>query len=154
MKRRGVSDLSRGLVEGTVVVMDLDRFEETVEERGWSRYRPNPATGLMTQLVELFVSKWHGYVVYGLDEERGTEEVVIEIPYVDPQDLIDDLEYIRRRLSELGVGITIVAVKGYVGAVSRSVDRRAAYRATPTRRLAAKLLRETKRAGGNRVVIA
>ena len=142
-----------GLVEGTIVIMDLDRFGDVVEERGWSEYRPNPATGLLTSLVERLVAKWSGYVVYGLDEERGTEEVVIEIPYVEPEELREDLEEVKREINKLGVGITIVAVKGYVGLVERKVDRRSAYTATPSRRYAAKLLREAKRRGGNRIVI-
>jgi len=145
---------SKGLVEGTVLVIDLDRFEEVVEERGWSRYSPNPATGLLSRLVDELVTRWHGYVVYGLDWERGTEEAVIEVPFVEPEELRRDLEEVKRRLNEAGVNVTIVAVKGYVGLVSRRGDRRTAYTATPSRRLAARLLREAKRRGGNRVVIA
>jgi len=136
------------------VIIDLDRFGEVVSERGWSQYRPNPATGLLTSLVETLISKWHGYVVYGLDEERGTEEVVIEVPYVEPGELRSDLEAILRELNRVGVNATIVAVHGHVGLVSRRGERRAAYKATPSRRLAAKLLREAKRRGGNVVVIA
>jgi len=149
-RRRG----SGGLAEGTVVIIDLDRFGEVVEERGWSEYSPNPATGLLTRLVEELVSKWSGYLVYGLDEERGTEEAVIEFPLVEPEELREDLERIRRELNRVGVGVTIVAVKGHVGLLSRSADRRAAYSATPARRMAAKLLRQAKRRGGNVVIVA
>lgn len=157
MGRRRVStsgEPGAGLVEGTVVIIDLDRMGETVEERGWSEYTPNPATGLLTRLVEDFVRKWNAYLIYGLDEERGTEEAVIEVPLVEPEELLPDLEEIRRRVREAGVTATIVAVKGYVGPVGREGDRRDAYTATPTRRLAARLLRKAKRAGGDRVVVA
>jgi len=147
-------ETSHGLVEGTVVVIDLDSFEEVVEERGWSRYRPNPATGLLSSLVEQLARKWRGHIVYGLDWERGTEEAVIEFPMVEPEELREDLEEIRRIMNELGIGVTIVAVKGAVGLPQRRVDRRAAYTATPARRLAARLLREAKRRGGNRVIVA
>ncbi len=142
-----------GLTPGTIIIIDLDRFGEIVEERGWSEYKPNPATGLLTLLVQRLVSKWQGVVVYGLDEERGTEEVVIEIPMVEPEELRRDLEEILEELRRVGVTATIVAVYGYVG-LKPARNRREAYTATPYRRLAARLLREAKRRGGNRLVIA
>ncbi len=141
------------LVPGTIVIIDLDKFGEIVEERGWSEYEPNPATGLLTLLVDRFVSKWQGVVLYGLDWERGTEEVVIEIPFVEPEELREDLEEIRRELRRIGVTATIVAVHGYVG-LRPTGDRREAYEGTPYRRLAARLLRRAKRRGGDTLIIA
>ena len=140
------------LVEGTIVVMDLDKFGELVEEKGWSEYRPNIVTGTLTSLVEWFVSKWRAVVVYGLDKERGTEEVVLEIPDVEPDEVREDLEYIRRRIEELGASITIIAVKGYVG-LKPAKSRREAYYGTPSRTLAHKLLKKAKRRGGNIVIV-
>jgi len=145
--------VSMRLVEGTIVVIDLDRFSEVVRERGWSEYTPNPATGLLTSLIERLVAKWRAVVVYGLDEERGTEEVVLEIPYTEPEELERDLEAVREELNRLGVGVTIVAVKGYVG-LKPARSRREAYTGTPFRRMAYRLLREAKRRGGNTIVIA
>ncbi len=136
-----------------MLVIDLDRFGEVVRERGWSEYKPNPATGLMTLLVERLVSKWRGVVVYGLDEERGTEEVVIEIPLVEPEELLPDLEEIKRELEKLGVTATMAAVKGYVG-LKPARDRREAYSGTPYRQLAWRLVRRAKARGGGRIIIA
>ena len=141
------------LVEGTVVIMDLDKFEEMTISMGWDQYKPNIVTGTLTQLVEWFVRKWSAFAVYGLDPKRGTEEVVLEIPNVRPKELKDDLEYIRREINRLGASISIVAVYGFVG-LKACRDRREAYTATPTRRLALKLLRKIKRIGGNRVLIS
>ncbi len=140
------------LVEGTIVVMDLDKFGELVKEKGWSEYEPNIITGTLTSLVEWFVSRWRAVVVFGLDEKRGTEEVVLEIPGVEPEELREDLEYIRRRIKELGASITIIAVKGYVG-LKPARSRREAYYGTPTRTFAHKLLRRAKRRGGDMVII-
>jgi hypothetical protein len=139
-------------VEGTIVIMDLDRFGETVRERGWSEYEPNPATGLLTQLVEAFVRKWQAVVVYGLDPERGTEEVVLEIPFVEPYEVKGDLERIKHEVNALGVGITIVAVKGFVTGKPAS-SRREAYYGTPDRRYAKAMLERLKRRGGNTIFI-
>ncbi|ABM80713.1 hypothetical protein [Hyperthermus butylicus] len=139
-------------VEGTIVILDLDKFGEVVAERGWSEYEPNPATGLLTNLVERFARKWQAVVIYGLDEERGTEEAVLEIPYVEPEEVREDLEAIRREVNRLGVGVTIVAVKGIVTG-QPAMDRREAYYGTPFRRYARSLLEKLKRRGGNAVFI-
>jgi hypothetical protein len=140
------------LTPGTIVIIDLDSFEEVVKERGWSRYSPNPATGMLTRLVENFVAKWQAVVLYGLDEERGTEEVVIEVPMVEPEELLDDLENIKRELNRLGVGVTIVAMRGVVGS-ARKLERREAYRGSPYRAAASKILRRAKKRGGNVIVV-
>ncbi len=149
MRKRGYKGYSP--VEGTVVIMDLDRFSDVVTERGWSEYSPNPATALLTRLVEEFARKWQGVVVYGLDEERGTEEAVIEIPFVEPEELLEDLTRIKQEINKLGIGITIVAVRGYV--LAQPAPQREAYTLTPTRRQAHALLRKLKRRRGNTVVI-
>jgi hypothetical protein len=142
-----------GLVEGTVVVIDLDRFEDVVRERGWSEWSPNEATGLLSSLVEWLARKWRGVIVYGLDWERGTEEAVIEFPLVEPGELEGDLKLIQKRLvEEAGVSATIVAVRGYVLA-RPARDRREAYRGTPARREALRVLRAAKRRGGGALVI-
>ncbi len=149
MRKRGYK--SYPLVEGTVVMMDLDRFSDVVAERGWSEYSPNPATALLTRLVEEFVRKWQGVIVYGLDEERGTEEAVIEIPLVEPEELLEDLKRIKQEINKLGVGITIVAVRGYV--LAQPAPQREAYTLTPTRRQAHAFLKKLKRRGGDTVAI-
>lgn len=149
VQKRGYKGYSP--VEGTVIMLDLDRFSEIVQERGWSEYSPNPATALLTQLVENFVRKWQGVVVYGLDEKRGTEEAVIEVPFVEPEELVEDLRKIKEEINKLGVGITIVAVRGYV--VAQPASQRDAYTLTPTRRQAHSILRKAKRRGGNTIII-
>ncbi len=144
--------MSQRLVEGTIIVIDLDEFSEEVRSRGWSEYSPNPATGLLTNLVEEFISKWHGVVVYGLDPERGTEEVVIEIPSVEPEEVVEDLRRIKSEVNRVGVGVSIVALKGYV--IGRSAkNRREAYYGTPFRAEAIRVLKKVKRRGGNQVVV-
>ncbi|UXD21445.1 hypothetical protein IPA_04350 [Ignicoccus pacificus DSM 13166] len=140
------------LTEGTIIIIDLDNFSEMIKQKGWSEWRPNDATALLTTLVHDLVNKWSAHVIWGLDEERGTEEVIIEIPLVEPSELKEDLEYIRRRLNEIGVGVSIVAIKDFVG-VDRATQRRDAYKSTPGRRRALKLLKALKRRGGNAVLI-
>ena len=152
-QRNGRRESGEKLVRGTVLVLDLDKFEETIEERGWSQYTPNPATGLLSHLIEQLARKWSAVIVYGLDWERGTEEAVLEIPLVEPEELRGDLERVKEEINRLGVGITIVAVRGHVG-LKPAKSRREAYTATPARRLATKLLRKAKRRGGNTIMIA
>ncbi len=132
-------------VQGVLVIMDLDNFEEVVEERGWSRYRPNPVTGLLTMLVEDFSRRWSGSIIYGLDPERGTEEAVIEIPGLSGEDIAQDLVEIARKIEEYNVTITIVAETMIVtGKPART--RREAY--SSYRRRVLKIVNKLKRAGG------
>jgi hypothetical protein len=151
-RERGVRDRGLAGIEGTIVIADLDRFSEVVRERGWSEYKPNPATGLLTQLIESFVRKWQAIVIYGLDPQRGTEEVVLEIPFVEPYEVKEDLEKIKEEINRLGVGITIVAVRGLVVG-KPAKDRREAYYGTPSRKYAKTMLEKLKRKGGNAVFI-
>ena len=137
-------------VQGSLIIIDLDRFEEIVSDRGWSRYKPNPATGLLTGLVEDFARKWSAVVIYGLDYERGTEEVVLEIPSVCPWELEDDLVSIARSVETVDVTVTIVAVCTDVTGIPAR-NRRDAY--SSYRREAQKMLEKLKRKGGGVVYI-
>ncbi len=141
-----------GLVEGTIVIIDLDRFGEFVRERGLSEYSPNDVTGLLSRLVEDLARRWGGVILYGLDWERGTEEAVVEIPGVEASELAGDLLRIAREVCEEGASVTIVAVTGLVGA-GRPVGRREAYRGSPDRVRALRLLRRLKRRGGGVVYV-
>ncbi len=146
------SQLTLKIVEGTIVAIDLDSFSEVVRSRGWSSYKPNPATGLLTSLVSELVEKYMGFVVYGLDWDRGTEEALIEVPYVEPREIAGDLRKIALELKNLGVSASIVAIKDYV-VCRRANSRREAYSSTPGRRRAARILKYLKRRGGEAIYI-
>ncbi|ADI32228.1 hypothetical protein [Staphylothermus hellenicus] len=141
-------------VEGIIIVLDLDRFEEYTIKYGLDQYKPNTITGMLTSLVENFIRKWRAVVVYGLDYERGTEETIIEIPYGFEQidEIVKDLKAIKDEINKAGALITIVVVKDYVlGRKAR--NRKEAYHGTPGRRRAIRVLRKAKRAGGNKLVV-
>ncbi len=132
---------------------DLDKFEEYVEARGLDEYKPNDITGTLTQMFYDFAVKWRGVVIYGLDFERGTEEVIIEIPMPGEIDgIVRDLEQIRRAINQLGGSITIVVLRDYV-LCKPARNRREAYYGTPGRSRALKILRSIKRRGGNKVFV-
>lgn len=140
-------------VDGIIIILDLDSFEQYTIEYGFDQYRPNIITGTLTDLVESFARKWRASVIYGLDHDRGTEEAVIEIPYGHEQikDIIRDLKKIKEEINELGASITIVVVKDYVTGI-KAKNRREAYHGTPGRRRAVRELRRAKRSGGNKLV--
>ena len=140
------------IVEGALVIMDLDSFGDTTIKRGYSEYVPNEITGTLTMLVESFVRKWRGVILYGLSRERGTEEAVIEIPYVRAEELAEDLVMIAKEICRLGSSISIVAVTGPV-APRLGRSRREAYTGTPLRRSARRILERLKRSGGGAVYI-
>ncbi len=141
-------------VEGLIIVLDLDRFEEYVVEKGLDPYKPNIITGTLTKLVEDFIRKYRGIVIYGLDPRRGTEEAVIEIPYGYEQlnNIIKDLEKLKNEINKIGGSISIVVLKDYINGV-KARNRREAYYGTPGRRRALKLLRSIKRKGGNNILV-
>ncbi len=139
------------IIEGTVVILDLDRFSELTKSMGWDEYKPNIITGTLTHLVEDFVRKYSADILYGLDHKRGTEEAVIEIPYVKPEEIIDDLKRIKAEIEKLGASISIGVAYGPLEPVKVRC-RRDAYSGI-TRRKALKALREAKRKGGNKIVI-
>ncbi len=139
-------NLTLKAVEGTVIAMDLDRFGEYVRMHGLSSYSPNIVSGTLSHLVEWFIRKWSGVLVYGLDWERGTEEAIIEVPYVDPSEVRADLRRIYEEIRSMGVGISIVAIRDYV-LCRPAKSRREAYYGTVGRRRALKLLKMVKRRG-------
>jgi len=137
-------------VQGALVIIDIDSMSDMVREKGWSEWRPNPATGLLSGLVENLVRKWQALVVYGLDWERGTEEVVLEVPGVEAGELAGDLAGVAVELCKAGVTATIVAVTAPVlGIPART--RREAYLGPRGR--VKRLLERYKRRGGGYVVV-
>lgn len=134
-----------GVVDGAIVIIDLDSFEDYTRAKGLDPYRPNDVTGLLSALVEGLARKWQGVVVYGLDWDRGTEEAVIEFPLVQAEELEYDLRMIAESICRAGVGVSIVAVTGPVtGKPAR--NRREAY--DGYRRRAKRLLERVKSRGG------
>jgi len=139
------------LVEGTVIVFDLNKFKKVTKEKGFNEYKPNIITGTLTHLVENFVRKWNAYVLYGLDYFRGTEEAVIIMPMTKPEEVLSDLEKIRREIEKLGSTLSIGVSYGVIVNI-KARNRREAYE-NITVKNALKALREAKRKGGNRIVI-
>ncbi len=142
-------------IEGYIIVMDLDRFEDYTETHGLDQYKPNMVTATLTRLVDEFASKHRGVIIYGYDPERGTEEAVLEVVSINDDELreiISDLERIREEVRRLDASITIVMVRDYV-LMRPARNRREAYYGTPGRRRALKLLRTAKRRGGGSIVL-
>lgn len=141
------------LIQGLIIIIDLDNFGEYVEKHGLDPYKPNVVTGTLSELVYRFVNKWRGVVIYGLDFERGTEEAVIELPYghENIDDILKDLLEIKEEINKLGVSISIVVVQDYVYP-ELAGDRRIAYKGTVGRIKAWKILRKIKKTGGNKIV--
>lgn len=136
---------------GTVIIIDLDRFKEITEKYGFNKYKPNIITGSLTSLVENFVRKWQGTVLYGLDYNRGTEEAVIVLPDIKPEEVIDDLRKMKNEIKKLKVTMSIGLSYGPLD-VLKARNRREAYSGLTVKR-ALKALNEAKRKGGNKIII-
>ncbi|NPB02479.1 MAG: hypothetical protein GXO28_06180 [Methanopyri archaeon] len=136
------------------VAGDLDDFGRVVEEKGWPSYSPNPATGMLTEELERFLSLHPtALVIKGPDRERGTEEFLVEIPA--GEHLLEDVEaYWRdvvRRFRERFEGEVTLSVGIAVGPAPGT--RRDAVEGGPASELALKALRMAKREGGDTVVV-
>ncbi len=139
------------LVEGTIIIMDLDRLEEYMRGHGITdEYKPNIVTGTLTMLVEELASKWRGVIVYGLDWDRGTEEAVIEVPYTRAIELERELIGIAEAIRGLGASITIVAVTSYIAGIPAR-SQREAY--SGYRRGVKRILEKLKKKGGGVVYV-
>jgi len=132
------------LVEGCIVMLDIDCMGELVERLGLPEYKPNMATGFLSAAVAELASKHRGVVIYGLDVERGTEEAVLEFPFKSCQEISGDLERIRAELYGMGFSLSAVCLDGLV--VGKETPKREeAFRGTPWRRVAYRELMRAKR---------
>jgi len=142
------------VLKSVAVAGDLDNFGEVVREKGWSEYSPNPATGLLTELVERFLSRFPGAVaVKGPDRERGTEEFIVEIPGGEEllEEVVEECERIRREFERRFEGEVTISIG--VGVAPAPRHRLVPERESPAVRRALEALREAKRRGGNTVVV-
>lgn len=90
-----------------VIALDLDKFSEVTKERGWTEYSPNPVTRYLSHAVYSFSGKYHATIIYGLDFERGTEEAQIYCSDPDLEEIISDLEAMRRDIQSMGTTLSI-----------------------------------------------
>jgi hypothetical protein len=132
------------VIDGCIVMLDVDFMEEMVREKGLPEYKPNLATGFLTRAVESLAIKHSGVVVFGLDYERGTEEAVLEFPLTSCDELRKDLDQIHNELARMGFSISIVCLDGYVLG-KKANTREEAYKGTPWRKKAYKELLRIKR---------
>jgi len=96
-----------------VIMLDLDEFGEVTKRKGWTEYSPNPVTRYLSHAVSAFAEKYHATILYGLDFERGTEEAQIYCSDPDLEEVMTDLECIRKEIqtiSETTLSVGIVNV--------------------------------------------
>ena len=144
-------------LNGITVVLDLDKFKEVTKAMGWSEYKPNVVTGSLTRLVEELASKLGGVVIHGLDEERGTEEVVIKFVGADVNEVLRELERIRLEIERIGResrSNATVSAGVYVGPITRLKPQPLSEaKKAPEVMMALRALKKAKKRGGNRIVV-
>ncbi len=143
-------------VDGAGIFLDLDNFKEIMKKMGWNEYKPNAITGSLSQLVQIFAAKHNANILWGLDQERGTEETYLEIVEPDPDELYADLEEIRKKIEKLGketksnAHLSIGVAYGKIRYV-KPRSRRELIR-TPLGNRAWRALKKAKKTGGNIIV--
>ena len=152
--------MQKKVIQGAVVLLDLDHFKEIQKKMGWPRYSPNIVTGSLTGLVEQLIRKHHGMLIWGLNETEGTEEAMLIFTFPDTEELERDLAYIREEIYKIGqqtgceatlsIGIGI----GPLSDLKLPKSRRSKdLYSTPTRKLAKKAINIAKKKGGNQIII-
>jgi len=143
-------------VDGAGIFLDLDKFKETTKKMGWTEFKPNPITGNLTQLVQIFASKHNANILWGLDQERGTEEAYLEVVEPELEELHKDLEEIRKKIENLGketkshAHLSIGVAYGKISNVKPRSTRELTK--TPLGNRAWKALKKAKKTGGNKIV--
>jgi GGDEF domain-containing protein len=143
-------------VDGAGVFLDLDNFKEIMKKMGWTEYKPNAITGSLSQLVQIFAAKNNANILWGLDQERGTEETYMEIVEPDAEELCTDLEKIRKKIEELGketksnAHLSIGVAYGKISFI-KPRSRREIIRTLLGSR-AWKALKKAKKTGGNKII--
>ncbi|MHC1601136.1 MAG: nucleotidyl cyclase domain-containing protein [Candidatus Nezhaarchaeales archaeon] len=144
-------------VNGITVILDLDKFKEITKSMGWTEYKPNIITGSLTHLVEEVVSRLRGVVIYGLDEERGTEEAIIKFVEADEEEVLKSLEKIRCEIERLGResgSNATLSIGVYIGPItSLKPQSPSEAKKTPEVIMALRALKKAKKMGGNRVIV-
>lgn len=133
-----------------LVYLDLDNFKQTVKEKGWTSYTPNPITAELSEMVKEISEKHAASVLFGLDFERGTEEALLFFSDIPPEILEHDLEAMRRRIEALGIehctGTTIsIGVATNIPEMNLRAIQRQDIKRHPVLKLSYNALRKAKR---------
>ncbi|MEM3562707.1 MAG: hypothetical protein QXR19_05735 [Candidatus Jordarchaeaceae archaeon] len=141
---------------GAGIFLDLDNFKEIMKKMGWTEFKPNTITGNLTQLIQLFASKHTANILWGLDQERGTEEAYLEVVEPDIEELKRDLENIRKEIEALGKktksNATISIGVAYGKIYNIKPQGRRELIKNPLGNRAWKALQKAKRSGGNKII--
>ena len=144
-------------MQSALIILDLDQFGKITKEAGWPEYKPNVVTGLLSDLVTELLSKHHGTHLSGLDYQRGTEEAVLFFSAPDPQELLDELEALKKKIQLLGRDLGLPVTLSIGVSFGSPPPLRLRENSDLTRmflfKSAKKALRKAKRQGGNRIIV-
>lgn len=144
---------------GTIVVVDLDNFKACTAKKGWTRYTPNPITALLTQKIQQIISVQFGTLLWGLNEQEGTEESLLYFS-CGINEIYDTFEALRLEIlalaqkEEATTSLSIGMAYGPVTSLKRATNNRCnTLQKDLTRVLAYKALYKAKKTGGNQIMI-
>ena len=144
-------------MQSALVMLDLDQFGKIIKEVGWSEYKPNQVTGLLSNLIANLLSKHHGTHIQGLDYERGTEEAILFFSAPDLEELLDDLESLKLKIHLLGKELALPITISIGVSVGSPPVLRLHDSSDLTQMLlfksARKALKTAKKRGGNQIIM-
>jgi GGDEF domain-containing protein len=144
--------------KGTIIFLDLDRFGESIKEKTWDEYRPNPISGFLTNKLLEYITKFQAIHLYGINKKRGTEEAILL--FLQDRDWVHSLfEDLRREVlkkarkfdvnTSLSIGIAHGPIRNLKVVKEHS---RKEFIKHPTVYLAYKALKKAKKRGGNQII--
>jgi GGDEF domain-containing protein len=143
---------------GTFVFLDLDRFHNCIDMKGWSEYKPNPISGFLTEELEKYVRKYRGLIIWGLDKHRGTEEAILFF-YQNSKIIYELFENIRQEIKRLAekldapTSLSIGMVRGPAPSIKRiKSHNKKEFKKDPHILMAYRALKKAKKNGGNCIV--
>jgi GGDEF domain-containing protein len=143
---------------GTFVFLDLDRFRNCIEKKGWSEFKPNSISGFLTEELEKYVRKYRGLVIWGLNKQRGTEEAILFF-HQKSKIIYELFENIRRKIKRLAekldapTSLSIGMVRGAAPLIKQiKSHNKKEFKKDPNILMAYRALKKAKKNGGNCIV--
>jgi hypothetical protein len=148
-------------LQGSAVFYDLDHFGACMRKMNWSRYVSNPITAYMSYKTLEFISQYHAFHVWGLNEHEGTEEALLIIMQ-SSDTLLSLLEAFQKEIMQLAFDLNAPTSLS-IGVAEGNIEvgcLKPIYRHNnrdflqhPLYKMALNALKSAKKHGGNRIFI-
>lgn len=129
-----------------------------MKKKGWSEYTPNPITDFLTEKLEKIRRKYHAWVLWGLNKNRGTEEAILYF-HQNSKKIYEIFDKLRRKISKLAenldapTSLSIGITRGPAPIIKRIKSHNInEFKKDPGIFLVYRALKKAKKKGGNCII--